>query len=266
MAGLTWVKNWQELELFCRNYSVKFIFGVNFLLKAITFDFWNTLYKPPKDEEAGRKRINLFYDYILSLGLEVERKQVKEGFLKAWDIAHKKQREEGLDITPRGHLNIILEHLQIKLAPEEEEQAYNIYTETLLDYPPMINDDVKEVLPLLKARYKLAVICNTGITPGKNLRELMKKDGILDFFDFLVFSDEVGFAKPSARIFSFTLDKLGVASCLAAHVGDDVLTDMWGAKNVGMTTVWLAPAGEEKPDYIDYHILRIGELKGIFKV
>ncbi|SHG51576.1 putative hydrolase of the HAD superfamily [Thermosyntropha lipolytica DSM 11003] len=236
------------------------------MFKAVTFDFWNTLYKPPAVKEAGRQRINLFHNYLLSLGINVERREVKEGFLKAWDVAHKKQREEGLDITPKGHLHIILEHLKIKLTPEEEKKAYTIYTETLLDYPPVLNDDVKEVLPLLKARYKLAVICNTGITPGKNLRQLMKKDAILDFFDFLVFSDEVGFAKPSDRIFNFTLKNLGVENKQAAHVGDDILTDMWGAKNAGMTTVWLAPEGEEKFSYVDYHILRLGELTTILGV
>lgn len=224
------------------------------------------MYRPPKAEEAGRQRINLFHNYLLDLGFTIERKQVKEGFLKAWDIAQKKQREEGIDITPRGHLNIILEHLKIELAPEKEEKAYIIYTETLLDYPPVLNDDVKDILPLLKSRYKLAVICNTGVTPGRNLRELMKKDEILGFFDFLVFSDEVGFAKPSEQIFNFTLKNLGVENTFSAHVGDDILTDMWGAKNAGMTTVWLAPEGEGDFDYVDYHILRLGELKGIFGV
>lgn len=236
------------------------------MFKAVTFDFWNTLYNPPQAEEAGRQRINLFHDYLVSLDLKTERKQVKEAFFKAWDIAHKKQRGEGVDITPKGHLEIILNHLEVKLAPPEEEKAYTIYTETLLDFPPVINDDVKDILPLMKARFKLAVICNTGITPGKNLREIMKKDGILDYFDFLVFSDEVGFAKPNKEIFNFTLQKLEVDNSCAAHIGDDILTDMWGAKNAGMTTVWLAPEGEEKFPYVDYHILRLGELKGIFKV
>ncbi|MBO8158125.1 HAD family hydrolase [Thermosyntropha sp.] len=236
------------------------------MFKAITFDFWNTLYKPPENEEAGRKRINLFWDYLLKIGFEVERKQVKRAFMKAWDMANKKQREEGIDITPRGHLAIILDEIGVELMPDMEDKAYNIYTETLLDFPPVINDDVQEILPRLKSKYKLAVICNTGITPGKNLRELMKKDGIIDYFDYLVFSDEVGFAKPNIEIFNFTLNKLKAENSCVAHIGDDVLTDMWGAKNAGMTTIWLAPEADEKLSHIDYHIRRLNELKAIFDI
>lgn len=146
-----------------------------------------------------------------------------------------------------------------------EEAAYRSYTRTLLDLPPVINEGVLETLPVLADKYKLAVICNTGATPGAILRELIKKDGLYDYFGVLVFSDEVGFAKPSTRIFNYALEHLGIANPAdAAHIGDDAITDVIGAKKTGMKAVWLAPGELWAVPEADYHVQNVNELINLF--
>ena len=198
------------------------------------------------------------------MGYHLENELLKQTFLDCWGYAHKYQVENGLDITPLGHVNYILEKLHMKLNPEELNRAYQVYTSALIEYPPELNQGVQETLPVLADKYQLAVICNTGATPGSVLREFMKANGIFNFFKVLVFSDEVSWAKPNKKIFDYTLRQMQVDNSEAAHIGDDGSTDVTGAKLAGMTAIWLAP--EESgiiPSY-DFHVRSIKELTTLF--
>lgn len=234
------------------------------MIAALTFDFWNTLYKPPADQTASVRRaldvqrVLAMYDYHFSI------EEIRGAFKEAWGAASRRQRTEGIDITPEGHLKIIREKLNLRLTAAVLPALYNAYTQTLLSVSPQLNDEVLETLPVLAQNYSLAVICNTGVTPGKILRQIMQKDQIDKYFGFLVFSDEVGFSKPSEKIFRLTLDEIGARSNNSAHIGDDALTDIQGAKRAGMSTVWLAPDEEVRVAEADYHISRVGELLTIF--
>jgi HAD-hyrolase-like len=60
------------------------------------------------------------------------------------------------------------------------------------------------------------------------------------------FSDEMGVRKPAAEIFHRVLDQTGVGPAVAVHVGDDPVTDVAGARGVGMRAIhyalWSYPA------------------------
>ena len=63
------------------------------------------------------------------------------------------------------------------------------------------------------------------------------------WFDVVVISGEVGFAKPDASIFRLALNKLPVEPENVWHVGDSLTTDVAGAKAAGLTAVWLNRSG-----------------------
>ena len=69
------------------------------------------------------------------------------------------------------------------------------------------------------------------------MRELLRRDGMLPYFDALTFSDETGATKPLPEQFTRTLDILGIRPEEAAHVGDLPETDLIGAQSVGMKAV-----------------------------
>lgn len=234
------------------------------MLKAITFDFWDTLYKIPKHEGVFKHRVAVFQEALRATGHEVDTESIREAFYDCWQYANHYQIECGLDLTPRGHLEFVLRQLGIDLGMADWKKAYQAYTTIRRECPPPLNDGVREVLPVLASRYKLGVICNTGVSPGILLRELMQKDGILDYFTVTVFSDEVRWAKPNIKIFEHTLEKLGVLGSEAAHVGDNSATDVVGAKAAGMTAVWLAPEVDELSAQADQQIRGLAELTSLF--
>ncbi len=68
-----------------------------------------------------------------------------------------------------------------------------------------------EVLTKLKNKYKLALITNVlHTTTAEKIREILADAGIPDVFEIVVMSSEVGYAKPSPRIFKIALDGLNV--------------------------------------------------------
>ena len=117
------------------------------------------------------------------------------------------------------------------------------YCLPILSALPTVNEGAREILKSLEHRgLHLALICNTGRTPGKMLRLVLDRLALAPFLRVLTFSDEVGLRKPHPEIFWRTLSALGVAPEFAAHVGDDVTTDVAGARGVGMRAVHLQPA------------------------
>lgn len=229
------------------------------VLMAITFDFWNTLYKGPPDAAVSRQRARDIQQTLLAEGLEYDLQALSDALKSAWIETYYSQRVYGRDPGPKGQVDHLKKKLGIKqlLRPDD---LYDAYTTPLLKLPPEINDGVLETLENLAKHLKLAVICNTGATPGVYLRQIMKKDRLLDYFSQLVFSDEVVCAKPDPGIFILTVKKLGCQPEKAIHIGDDPITDVIGAKKAGMKAVWLAPGSEWRVPEADYHIKKVSEL------
>ena len=96
-------------------------------------------------------------------------------------------------------------------------------------------DDVPAVLEVLKGRFRLGIISN-----GNNTPEMV---GMADVFDFIVFAHECGVPKPDPRIFEFALGGRGIEPGSVAHVGDNLRSDVLGANNYGITSVWLNRSG-----------------------
>jgi HAD superfamily hydrolase (TIGR01549 family) len=99
-------------------------------------------------------------------------------------------------------------------------------------YPGVI-----ESLRWLKERgYRIGSVTNRGLG-NEPFREELRYYSLLDFFEVLSISCEVGYLKPHPRIFQHALDALGIGPEEAMMVGDSLRADVGGAKALGMTAV-----------------------------
>ena len=110
------------------------------------------------------------------------------------------------------------------------DELFSIYMEARLAGAKPF-DDVPDVLDALKNRYRLGIISNGNNTP--------QAVGLDDVFDFTVFAHDCGFPKPDPRIFEYALAIFGDEPQHVAHVGDSLPSDVQGANNHGMLSVWL---------------------------
>lgn len=98
-------------------------------------------------------------------------------------------------------------------------------------------DGALELLDFLKDKVNLGIITN-GFTDLQV--ERLKRNGLTNYFDILVVSEEVGVAKPNIKIFEheFSLmDNPNLDEVLM--VGDRLDSDIIGGNNAGVDTCWI---------------------------
>jgi putative hydrolase of the HAD superfamily len=218
------------------------------MLEAVTFDLWQTLLldTPEGLRRARADRIGGIHDLLARQGFGVDLAAVG----RAYDAVGPRLENVWAtrrDVGPRGQVRLLLECLGLdgELFTEGGlldalEEAYCL---PILSAMPILNAGAREVLETLQGRgLRLALICNTGRTPGKMLRLVLERVELAPYLSVLSFSDEVGLRKPHPEIFHRTLSGLSVVPAEAAHVGDDVTTDVAGATGVGMRAIHLCHA------------------------
>ncbi len=110
-------------------------------------------------------------------------------------------------------------------------------------------EGARETLETLRDKgIRLGLVCDTGFTPGRVVRERLEECELADYLEVLCFSDEVGVPKPGHEIFAKALAELGVRPPEALHVGDLKRTDIAGAHHMGMHAVRFRGVHNDKTD------------------
>ncbi|WP_456368263.1 HAD family hydrolase [Thermococcus sp.] len=137
------------------------------------------------------------------------------------------------------------------------ENLLNEYSHKLHVYP----DTVPTLEWLKDSGYILGVV-----TSGPEYQRLkLKLTGLEGYFDVVVTREDVKTVKPDPRMFLYALEGLDAEPREAAFVGDSLYQDIYGAKNVGMTSIWINRDGEEGYHFPDYEIKTLHELRKILE-
>jgi len=210
----------------------------------VTFDFWETLFMdtPELDRRRDELRCQGLQENLAKLGVEVSIEDLALGLREStpWLANIWKKGEQ---VSTLEQIRYIVNHATknrpiLLTDPEALMRLEESYWSPSLTAPAILNADAPKVLQRLHDRsLKIGLICNTGRGPGHALRELMRREGVLDYFDATIFSDEVGYGKPDTRIFLTTAKMLGLEPSDILHVGDNIENDVRGAQSVGMKTL-----------------------------
>lgn len=126
----------------------------------------------------------------------------------------------------------------------------------------------KDAIPVLSELHKT---CRIGLisnfTNTEYIHKSLKDLGILDFFDCIIVSEDVGWRKPHPAIFQKFLEMLNVKAEETLFVGDELDSDILGAKEVGMKTAQIiqndyheSSENQTKPDFIIHFLIDLKEL------
>ncbi len=212
------------------------------MVKAITFDLWDTVFiddsDEPKRKAAGRlskkeERRFLVFEYAgkhKDISKELVNSiydTVDAAFRKVWD-------EQFVTWKVKERLELIFIGLGIKLPKEEMNEIVKLHEEMELEFRPDFIDGVGDALEELHKSYKLGVISDAIFSPGRVLRELLKGEGLLDYFDHFVFSDEIGSSKPQPIVFESAFRYFGIQPGEMIHIGDREHNDILGPEKLGI--------------------------------
>ena len=117
--------------------------------------------------------------------------------------------------------------------------------------------DCKETLQKLKeSGFRIGIISNTIPKHAQNRRPLLASQSVLDFFEVILFSSEIGVRKPQKKIFEIALQEMGISDPeTALHVGDCPYSDVKGAHDAGLVPVLFDPLKIKKADCITIETL-----------
>ena len=202
------------------------------MIKHISLDFWNTLMFSNKI--FSKLRLDFlkkeFFQNISIEELSIQIETIGDEF----DTINMK---EGISITSEVMYQRLFSKFDIDITTTQAEKIYNDLEVLFLDNPPISIYDLDELKKSLKALrnngYTTSISSNTAFIKGRTLRKIFIHFDLLDYFDFLIFSDEINSSKPSSNFFKeleVKCKNINVSKNSILHLGDSFEADVKGAE------------------------------------
>jgi putative hydrolase of the HAD superfamily len=231
-------------------------------VRAVTFDCWATLIRD-RDWDAATERRAAAITRLLGVDATRARALLQE----AWERHHDAWRE--VSTFGPGRMaaycaeasGVDDEEVLAELTAEFEEATLATGVDSV--------EGARDTLRLMQeAGVRRALVCDTGMTPGRVVRWMLGDAGLLPHLEVLCFSDEVGVPKPDPGIFAKALAELGVKPEEALHIGDLKRTDIAGARAYGMRTVRFRGVHDDRSELPDADAVldRLVDLPGLLGV
>ena len=199
-------------------------------IKLITFDLDNTLW----DVEPALVRAK----QAQYLWLQQHRPQVTDKFspqaMREFRVKHYKQHPELVHQISAIRIESVTAMLleagydQVSAAAGAQA-AFDTFLELRHQVQPY--EQALEVLQSLSSSYQLGALTNGNA-------DIFKLE-LGDCFDFSFSAEQVDASKPLPDMFHAAMRAAGVAGHEVVHIGDNPHHDIYGAKQVGLFTVWM---------------------------
>jgi putative hydrolase of the HAD superfamily len=230
------------------------------MIKAVFFDFYNTLVRfwpPVEDIQIAACR---------EMGLMATREGIQEGYGAADAFFNQensrsslaRRSKEGRDQFFARYEQLILKGAGLDVSLDLARRIWELTTLVPKSFVPF--DDV---VPALKALKGVGLTLGVLSNLDRDMGALAKELGLKPYLDFCITSREVGAEKPHPPIFLAALARAGVSPEEAAHVGDQVHSDVEGARAVGIMPVLL----DRESQHLEFagcrRVRSLGEVKAV---
>ena len=224
------------------------------MLRALTFDYWDTLYEGGALPERVALRRTAVGALLGAYGQALPEEQLRMLYEESGREAQRWWSEEHRGYTTNDRLRWILERAAVKPREgcEHVAAAADAVDNALLILPPAMLSGAWRMLRTLRRHFTLAVISDTGFASGRAQDRLLEKDAAREFFSATIYSMDVGHAKPRPEIFQTAVNTLGVAPQEILHVGDNERTDVRGALAAGFRAIRLDVVRSGGPSEAEY--------------
>ena len=114
-----------------------------------------------------------------------------------------------------------------------------------------------ETLEYLSERYNLTVITN-GFEEIQNTK--LTSSNLHHYFDHVITSQKAKAKKPAREIFEFALQSNAIGAHEAMMVGDNLVTDIGGARNASIDVTFFNPFSVQHTEQVKHEINSLQEL------
>jgi putative hydrolase of the HAD superfamily len=236
------------------------------VIKAIFFDVNGTLTDIRTDE--GSDEVYRVVSNLLSYqGIFTGRQKLRALYYEIMEEQKKRAGERHPEFDAVAIFQEIINRLATdytrSLPGEKLHQLPLLLAETyraatrqqLKPYP-----GVEETIRQLHERYPLAVISDGQ---SAYARAELNAVGLTRYFSPIIVSGDYGYRKPDSRLFANAMAAMNVQASEAVYVGNDMYRDVYGARKVGMKSVFFKSnqgCQEREGVEADYIIYQFPEL------
>lgn len=226
------------------------------MIKAVLFDFDHTLYEREETiRGTGPELRRLLSDFVRA---EVTEEQFTEALVIA------ETSENGYYFNGYQGVCDELERLgMFAIKPEKAQYCEHFYP--TMSKNIHVSPAVYELLARLRREgYKLGLLTNGYIASQQGKLQYTR---LPEYMDEIIISEELGKQKPHPSTFIAMCQRLGVRTDEAVYVGDNIISDICGARGAGLVPVW-KPFAREWPEYLAppaYTIKELDELPAVLE-
>lgn len=226
--------------------------------KVIFFDLDHTLWD--YESNSCETLQELFDSYDLKTSGVLDCKSFQQQFKKVntelWELY-----DRGLitnEVIRKERFKQILAHFKI----ENEALCEKLSLDYLYACPKKsaLIPFAMETLTYLADHYPMTIVTN-GFEEIQHLK--LTAGNITRYFDHIITSQKAGAKKPSRQIFDYAMKINHVKSHEVVMIGDNLITDIGGALNASIDTIYFNPEKIEHDVDVKYEISCLSELQNI---
>jgi len=216
------------------------------MLLHYSFDLWLTLIKSNPYFKIERTKI--FHRDFNPAGKSID--EVAKAFRQVDLMCNAVNENTGKNIdADEMYLMVIslINDNQLSLADIDTAKLYQDMDKLLFYYMPVVYSSVTiATLQHLKQKggSTFSLLSNTGFIKGATLRKVLVELKLSEYFDFQLYSDEVGMSKPNPALFCLMMQHIkrintgkNINLNNIIHIGDNPKADIEGANAAGIKSL-----------------------------
>jgi len=220
-------------------------------VRVVIFDLGSTLIydKDPWPQIFHRADLALT-QALQDAGLKVEPSTFFHGHRGLLSLYYDRRGDDVEEETTAALLKQLLEEQgNLNVSDDVITNAlHSLYAVTQSNWFP--EEDAIPTLQTLRDRgFRLGLISNAA--DNANTQALIDQCGFRPFLEFIISSAALGKRKPHPAIFQAALDHFRVEADQAVMIGDLMETDILGAHQIGMKSIWITRRAVETANRIN---------------
>lgn len=216
----------------------------------LLFDFFNTLVLPepsqlPRLLVEGRQAVTtagLLHRRLRGRFPDLESSRVYHALEKAGRRVERQRGDEQKERPALERFKLLVEELGLEGAGAELPVELMLCHMEALRRSFILPAAHVSLLEKLKGEFRLAIFSNCDYPPV--IREILALNGLLEWFDPVIVSEEIGYRKPGRAAFDRALELTGEPAGRILFIGDSLEHDVAGARGCKLEVAWIQPQGK----------------------
>jgi putative hydrolase of the HAD superfamily len=209
------------------------------MIRGVILDYGSTLIRFDGDIAEVRARAHrILVDALRREGVPARERSFARRFARKFEAYDRQRAADHLETTAAAVLVATIREEKIPAQPEAVlRRALRSMYEEFEAHWQLFPDSLAALEKLRASGLRTAMLSNAS--DEDNVRRMLSNHGIEDFFDPIVISAAIGIRKPDARAFRPILSAWNLPAADIVMVGDQLGTDILGAKPLGIRSIWL---------------------------